>query len=152
MRKDRPLIFLKMTLYALAIFHVLVGMALVVSKTAQFNLTFLYGATLTSSDQSSYLLRIIGSFAFALGLMLWLAARDPLKYKWIVLNAVIFFAFRNIQRSIFIQEVESLEISATKNWLTNLFFWLLVIGLLAMLGAAGKRKALSDKGEKATKG
>ncbi|MDD9300970.1 MAG: hypothetical protein HUK40_00955 [Desulfobacter sp.] len=52
-----------------------------------------------------FFIRIIGSFAFVLGYLAWVASRDPMKHKLIIIGFIEFFILRNINRHFFADEV-----------------------------------------------
>jgi hypothetical protein len=119
----------------IAFFHVIIGGALMTSIECQSFLAGLYGAQIRWSDEIVYLIRILGSFAFTLGVLAALAALDPIRNRVIGWGFVILFVMRNIHRHLFHSELErGFLLNPTVNLLTTMFFlsqavllaWLLV--------------------------
>lgn len=124
---------LKAVLVFIAIFHFVFGFGLMVSVNFQKIAISLYGGTLEWTPMPIFFIRIIGSFAFVLGSLAWMASRDPIKHKVIIIGFIEFFILRNINRHFFADEVYSvLKISQTMNIMTSIFFGLqaLLLGYL----------------------
>ena len=93
-----------------------------------------YGGSLEWNSTNIYFIRIIGSFAFVLGYLAWMASRDPMRYKIIVIGFIEFFILRNIQRHLFADELYvTLNISQTMNVMTSVFFGLQAFVLIYLL-------------------
>lgn len=114
---------LKGLLIFIAVFHLVFGVGLMFSVTfQQFALTS-YGGSLEWSDTNIYFIRIIGSFATVLGYLAWMASRNPVRHKIIIIGFIEFFILRNINRHLFANELYSaLEVSQAMNVLTSVFF------------------------------
>ena len=78
---------LKAVLVFIALFHLLFGFGLMFSIDFQKTAIANYGGTLDWSTTNIYFIRIIGSFAFVLGYLAWMASRDPMKHKIIIIGA-----------------------------------------------------------------
>ena len=100
-----------------------------------------YGSTLELTPTTIYFIRIIGSFAFVLGYLAWMASRDPIRYKVIVIGFIEFFILRNINRHLFADELYiALNVSQTMNVMTSVFFGLQALLLVYLLWRASKQE------------
>ena len=128
---------LKAVLFFVALFHVVFGLGLMLSVGFQKTAIALYGGTLEWIPATIYLIRIIGSFAFILGYLAWMACRDPLAHKAIIIGFIGFFMLRNISRHLFAHEVYmALNISQMMNVITSVFFGLQALLLAYLLWRA----------------
>lgn len=99
-----------------------------------------YGGTLDWNNTNIYFIRIIGSFAFVLGYLAWMASRDPLKHKIIIIGFIEFFILRNISRHLFADELyDALNVSQMMNIMTSVFFGLQAFLLLYLLWRTSKK-------------
>lgn len=124
---------LKALLVFIAIFHLVFGFGLMFSIDFQKAALSYYGGTLEWTSANIYFIRIIGSFAFVLGYLAWMASRDPIRHKVIIVGFVEFFILRNISRHLFADELyAALNVSRMMNVVTSIFFGLQAL-LLAYL-------------------
>lgn len=131
---------LKAVLLFIAIFHYVFGLGLMLSVDFQKMAIAAYGGALEWTPATIYLIRIIGSFAFVLGYLAWMAFRDPMTHKHIIIGFIGFFILRNISRHLFADEVYSaLNISQMMNAITSIFFGLqaLLLGYLLWRTTSG---------------
>lgn len=137
---------LKAVLVFIAVFHLAFGFGLMFSIDFQKAAIAIYGGTLDWSTTSIYFIRIIGSFAFVLGYLAWMASRDPMKYKIIIIGFIEFFILRNINRHLFAEELYvALNVSQTMNVMTSVFFGLQALLLTYLLRRTSKEeKGLSN--------
>ena len=105
-----------------------------------------YGGILDWNSTNIYFIRIIGSFAFVLGYLAWMASRDPMRYKIIVIGFIEFFILRNIHRHLFADELYvALNISQMMNVMTSVFFGLQALLLTYLLWSASRKEAKNLK-------
>ncbi len=131
---------LKAVLIFIAIFHLVFGLGLMVSIDFQKTAVSFYGGTLEWTATPIYFIRIIGSFAFVLGYLAWMASRDPIKHKVIVIGFIEFFILRNINRHLFAEELHIvLNISRTMNIMTSIFFGFQALLLAYLLWRTSKK-------------
>jgi len=131
---------LKILLWFIAAFHLIVGMGLNVSPEFPQLMAQYYGAQVNWTPEFLYIVKPIGAFMFALGVMAALAARDPLSNVPVVYGFVVLFAFRGLQRLIFQSEIESaVAIASGRNFTAAIFFLLMGAALLVILRFAGKQ-------------
>jgi len=125
---------IKAVLVFIAIFHFVFGFGLMVSVDFQKAAIAGYGGTLEWTPATIYFIRIIGSFAFVLGYLAWMASRDPTRYKVIIIGFIGFFILRDINRHLFADEVYiALNISQMINAMTSIFFGLQALVLAYLL-------------------
>lgn len=125
---------LKAVLVFIALFHLLFGLGLMVSIDFQKTAIAYYGGSLEWSPANIYFIRIIGSFAFVLGYLSWMASRDPMKYKVIIIGFIEFFILRNISRHFFADELyAALNVSPMMNIMTSVFFGIQALLLTYLL-------------------
>jgi hypothetical protein len=123
----------KILMGSICVFHLVAGAGLMFFVSFQKFAVASYGATLPWNDQSVYFLRIMGSFAFVLGTMAYAAARDPMRYRLVIVGFIEFFVLRNVHRHFFSNElIDGFGISSLTNNLTTVFFGAQAI-LLALL-------------------
>lgn len=142
-----PLRLLKGLLVFIAIFHFVFGLGLMISVDFQKAAITGYGGSLEWTTATTYFIRIIGSFAFVLGYLAWMASRDPIKHKVIIIGFIEFFILRNINRHVFAEELyTALGVSKSMNIMTSLFFGLqaLVLAYLLWQSTAKKTNQLSN--------
>ncbi len=132
---------LKAVLVFIAIFHLVFGFGLMFSIDFQKAALANYGGTLDWNSTNIYFIRIIGSFAFVLGFLAWMASRDPMKHKIIIIGFIEFFILRNINRHLFADELyDALNVSQMMNVMTSVFFGLQAFLLLYLLWRTSKQE------------
>jgi hypothetical protein len=99
--------WLRALLLLIAAFHVVAGIGLMFSVPFQRWAVSSYGAHLSWDARDVYFIRIIGSFAFVLGYLAAMAAKDPLKHSVVAIAFVEFFTLRNINRHLYSHELYS---------------------------------------------
>lgn len=95
-------------LWVVCAFHVLIGLSLNVDLgLKEWVGSSLYNAQVDWSDgQFTYIMKPLGAFMIALGVMAALAARDPLGNRPIIIGFVLLFTMRGLQRLLFMDEIE----------------------------------------------
>lgn len=100
-----------------------------------------YGARLSWDVRDIYFIRIIGSFAFVLGYLALMAAKDPVKHSIVVIAFIEFFTLRNINRHLYSNELYSgFGVSSLVNDLTTVFFGGQAIILAVLMWVAWKQR------------
>jgi hypothetical protein len=99
--------WLKTFLWFVCAFHVLVGLSLNLDLGfKQWVASSLYSASVNWSDgQFTYILKPLGVFMIALGVMAAFAARDPLRHRSVIIGFAILFTMRGLQRVLFMDEI-----------------------------------------------
>ncbi len=133
---------LKAVLIFIAIFHLVFGFGLMFSIDFQKTTIAYYGGSLDWNSTNIYFIRIIGSFAFVLGYLAWMASRDPMRYRIIVIGFIEFFILRNIHRHLFADELYvALNVSQMMNVMTSVFFGLQALLLIFLLWRTSGKEA-----------
>lgn len=136
---------LKAVLLFIAIFHLFFGFGLMFSIDFQKFAIANYGGTLEWSMTHIYFIRIIGSFAFVLGYLAWMASRDPMRYKVIIIGFIEFFILRNINRHMFADELyATLNVSQGMNIMTSVFFGLQALLLIYLLWRISRKETVKS--------
>lgn len=131
---------LKIFLWFVCAFHVIVGVGLNVSADFPQVMAGYYGATVNWTPELLYLVKPIGAFMLVVGAMAGAAARNPLSHRSIVYGLVLLFAVRGIQRIVFQEEIgNAVAIAATRNFANAVFFLLMAVALAALFNLAGKK-------------
>lgn len=126
-------------MYLITAFHLIAGAGLMFSISFQRFAVGVYGAELAWNARNIYFLRIVGSFAFVLGTIAAMAARNPLKHAIVVVGFIEFFVLRNVHRHLYSQELyEGFGVSSLTNDLTTVFFGVQAIALAALLWSASR--------------
>src|SRR5919108_963466 len=101
--------WLSRCLWIVCAFHVLIGLSLNVDLGfKEWVGGTLYSAQVDWSDgQFAYILKPLGAFMIALGVMAAMAARDPLGHRSIIIGFAVLFTMRGLQRLVFMNEIES---------------------------------------------
>lgn len=128
---------LQVLMWLIASFHLIAGAGLMFSNAFQRFAVSAYGAELAWDARNVYFLRIIGSFAFVLGTIAAMAARNPLKHAFVVVGFIEFFVLRNVHRHLYSSELfAGFGVSSVTNDLTTVFFGVQAIALAALLWSA----------------
>jgi hypothetical protein len=137
-----PVKWLRGVLAFISVFHIVAGLGLMFSVQFQKFAVALYGAALTWDAKDIYFIRIVGSFAFVLGYLAAMAARDPLKHQIVVVGFIEFFILRNINRHLYSGELYSgFGVSPLVNNLTTVFFGVQAILLGGLLWQVNRDKS-----------
>ena len=107
--KNPTLGWLKTFMWFVCIFHVTVGVTLNLNiGLKEWVASGLYGASVDwNNAQFVYILRPLGAFMVALGVMAGVAARNPLAYSGIVNAFVMLFILRALQRLVFMADTHA---------------------------------------------
>ena len=133
--------FLRVFMWSICLFHAGIGLALNLDLGwKEWVAATLYGATVNWGDpQFVYILRPLGAFMIALGILAAVAARDPLRYRAIALGFVALFFLRGFQRVLFGNEIESaFGITLGRSMAQMAVMWALAVGLFLTTRAAGR--------------
>jgi len=92
-----------------------------------------YGATVDVTAQSHHVIRIVGAFMIGVGVMAFLACRDPQRNQAIIIGIITILVLRVIQRVVFAREIGSaFHIPSARIWLQVTFFLLTAIALFVL--------------------
>ena len=126
-------------LWMVCAFHVLVGLSLNVDLgLKEWVGSSLYNAQVDWSDgQFAYIMKPLGAFMIALGVMAALAARDPLGNRPIIIGFAVLFTMRGLQRLLFMNEIESVfAIPSSRSMVQMVVMLSLALALVLLLRAA----------------
>jgi hypothetical protein len=98
----------------------------------------LYNAQVDWSDgQFAYIMKPLGAFMIALGVMAAMAARNPLGNRAIIVGFVVLFTMRGLQRLLYMNEIESVfAIPASRSLVQMVVMLALAVALGLLLRAA----------------
>lgn len=132
--------FLRVLLGLICLFHIGIGAGLNLSSRMAPLMADLYGADLTWTPEFTYILKPLGAFMLALGLIGIAAVRDPLRYRVIIYGFVVLFLIRCAQRWLFAGEIsDHFGIEGGRNVGNSVFFLALALTLIILLRVAGKQ-------------
>ncbi len=126
-------------LWIVCAFHILVGLSLNVDiGLREWVGSSLYNAQVDWSDgQFAYIMKPLGAFMIALGIMAAFAARNPLGNRPIIIGFAILFTMRGLQRLLYMREVESVfAIPSSRSMIQMVVMLALALGLVLLLRAA----------------
>ena len=126
-------------LWIVCAFHVLVGLSLNVDLgLREWVGGTLYSAQVDWSDgQFAYILKPLGAFMIALGVMAAMAARDPLGHRSIIIGFAVLFTMRGLQRLLFLGEIERVfAIPSSRSLVQMVVMLSLALALVLLLRAA----------------
>ena len=117
----------KVLLWIIATYHVVTGILIIAS--GELSLRFaevFYGWTIDGSSELGILAELLGCYAIAFGLMLAVAAKDPVGYRSFLTVGVVLIALRVFQRLYFATKIiETFDVAAGRHWLATGFIFLL---------------------------
>jgi len=134
--KSNALKLLQLTLWIICAFHLIVGISLNVPiGLKEWVGSGLYGAQVDwSQAQFVYILKPLGAFMFALGIMAGIAALNPLRNRAIIYGFALLFILRGLQRIVFLEEIEvAFGIGGSRHLSTMVFMFFSAALLLALL-------------------
>ena len=141
-----PLTILKYLVGFIGVYHVVIGLGLMLSTDFQRFAVDLYGASFAWTVRDVYYIRIIGSFVVVLGSMALVASRDPLRYWLFVLCYAEFFVLRDISRHLFSRELyDGFAVAPWMNVLTSVVFGAQALALVVLLWMARRNLAAERK-------
>ena len=133
------LMALKVFLWGICAFHLVVGIGLNVSSGFPAVMANYYGAAVNWTPEFLYIVKPIGAFMIALGVLAAFAARDPLGHRPIIYGFIVLFVLRGLQRIVFSEEIASaIAIAAGRNLGNAVFFLAMAGGLILLNRLAGK--------------
>ena len=126
-------------LWMVCAFHVLVGLSLNIDVgLREWVGSSLYNAQVDWSDgQFAYIMKPLGAFMIALGVMAAMAARDPLGNRPIIIGFAVLFTMRGLQRLLFMDEIERVfAIPSSRSLVQMVVMLSLAVVLVVLLRAA----------------
>ena len=99
---------LVVTLYFSSIFHVIGGLMILFSQeSAQCYCEIVFGYILNINKEMEYILRNLGVYALAFGIILFFSAKNPRRHKPVILSLVIIYVFRVFNSLFTIETIHS---------------------------------------------
>jgi hypothetical protein len=138
-RMNSNVAWLSRFLWVVCAFHLLVGLSLNVDiGLREWVGSSLYNAQVDWSDgQFAYIMKPLGAFMIALGIMAAFAARNPLGNRPIIIGFAILFTMRGLQRLLYMREIESVfAIPSSRSLIQMVVMLALALGLVLLLRAA----------------
>ena len=89
--KSNTMMLLKCLMWLVCAFHVLVGAGLNLAPGVSHFMANVYGAQVNWTPEFSYMLKPLGAFMFALGLLAAAAAMNPTKYRVVLYAFAVLF-------------------------------------------------------------
>ena len=105
--KNNPTLLVAI-LYFSSIFHVIGGLMILYSQeSAQTYGEIVFGYILNINQEMEYILRILGIYALAFGIILFFSAKNPIRHKPVILSLVIIYVFRVFDSLFTIETIHS---------------------------------------------
>ena len=134
----------KVLLWTIAVYHVATGLLVIGfgDLSIRFARAF-YGWTIEGSPAMGILAELLGCYAVAFGLMMAVAARDPVAYRHFLVVGAVLIALRVVQRLVFAGKImETFQVDPGRHWLATGFIFCLGAAVAAFRWQiAGKRPA-----------
>ena len=125
---------LRVLLGFIAVYHVVAGVAATFSQDAAVSIGgLLFGVKITMDPQTTLLVRYLGAFGIAFGLMATLAALAPERHKGFIYGAVVYFIVRAFDRVAFAGLLAEHTVGPMPNWGRIIVILLFAAGLLVFL-------------------
>lgn len=132
---------LRVLLAVVSVSHLLLGLLAVAAPVESVArvAAALYGATLDVTPALQHILRILGAFMIAVGLMSSFAFFSPEKHEGIIAGVVVLLLLRVAERLIFAREIQStFQVSTTHLWIQSIFFLILAVALFIVRPRASR--------------
>lgn len=128
---NRYSILLRILLWIVCLSHVAIGAGLNLVPGAAETMADLYGARVEWTPELTYILKPLGAFMLALGLVAASAAMRPLQSRAVIYAFVVLFVVRALQRLLLAGEIADVfAIEAWRNYANMAFFLLLAAALV----------------------
>jgi hypothetical protein len=137
--KNSSLELLRLFMWLACVFHIGVGLALNLDiGLKEWVGASLYGAHVDWNDpQFVYILRPLGAFMIALGIMAAIAARNPLANRSIVHGFAVLWVLRGLQRLVFQDDIETtFAIPAARSMGTMVLMFAMALALVVLVRSA----------------
>ncbi len=130
----KTLIPLRVLLCFIAVYHLVAGVAATFFQDAAPGVgSLLFGVKITMDPQTSLLVRYLGAFGIAFGVMASLAALAPERHKGFMYGAVVYFMVRAFDRVAFADLLANYTVGPMPNWGRIIVILLFAAGLLVFL-------------------
>ncbi len=116
---------LRIILAVVALYHIAAGIAATFFKEAAAQVgSYLFGVSIVMDSQAELLVRYLGAFGIAFGIMAALAALAPERNKTFIYGAIVYFLVRAFDRIAFAGLLAQHAVGGVPNW------WRIIVILL----------------------
>ncbi len=120
----------RVVLWSIAVYHLAAGIVATFFREAAASLAgLLFGVAITMDGQTELLVRYLGAFGIAFGVLAAMAALDPVRNKAIIYGAVVYFVARAFDRIAFASLLAEHHVGPAPNW----FRIVVIVGFAAAL-------------------
>lgn len=138
--KPKALLGLQIVMWMVCAFHVITGVGLNLSSDFVDTAAKMYGAEVTEwSPQFLYILRPLGLFMLALGVLAGAAALKPLQHRTTIYAFAGIFVVRACHRIIFGQEISDVFGIASSRNMGNMVFFFALAAVVIVLDQLANR-------------
>ena len=132
--KTQTHLLLRVLLWFIAVYHVVAGVAATFFQDQAVGIgSLLFGVKITMDPQTTLLVRYLGAFGIAFGIMATLAALAPERHKGFIYGAVVYFLVRAFDRIAFAGLLTDYSVGPMPNWGRIIVILLFATGLLVFL-------------------
>lgn len=122
---------MRVLLWLIALYHVVAGVAATFFQDAAVEIgSLFFGVKITMDPQTTLLVRYLGAFGLAFGVMAALAALAPERHKGFICGAVVYFLVRVFDRIAFAGLLADYSVGFVPNWGRIIVILLFAAGLL----------------------
>jgi hypothetical protein len=132
--------FIKALLWLVCGSHLALGFAGVFSPTLAVDAAkVFYGAQVEPTPVNLHLLRIIGAYMITIGIMGWIAAREPQRHRPVIVAIAVLLLIRVVQRLTHAGDIQlTFGVSDLRIWLQSAYFAALAGALLFLMPKRGE--------------
>jgi hypothetical protein len=124
----------RVLLWLIAVYHVVAGVVATFLQTAAVNIgSLMFGVRITMDGQTELLVRYLGAFGIAFGVMAALAALAPERNKTFICGAVVYFVVRAFDRIAFAGLLAQYSVGPVLNWWRIVVILAFAVGLLVFM-------------------
>jgi hypothetical protein len=121
----------RVLLWLIAVYHLVAGVVATFCQEAAVRLGgLMFGVRITMDGQAELLVRYLGAFGIAFGVLAALAALQPARNRAIIYGAVVYFAVRAIDRILFASLLAHYHVGPVPNSVRIVVIVALAAGLL----------------------
>ncbi|MFC1695251.1 hypothetical protein ACFL1C_03895 [Pseudomonadota bacterium] len=137
--KSKLHLALQILLWGICAFNVFIGIGLNISPDFPQLVAGYYGAEVSWTPAFLYIIKPLGAFMIAIGILAGVAARHPLEHSAIIYGVAVLFLLRGLQRLVFQDEIAvAVNIDSIRNIGNAVFFLVLAVFLVGLHRIAAK--------------
>ena len=138
--KSKSHLALQILLWCICAFNVGIGFGLNISADFPQLVAGYYGAEVAWTPAFLYIIKPLGAFMIAIGVLVGVAARNPLEHAAIIYSVALLFFLRGLQRLVFLEEIiAAVNIDTARNIGNAIFFMALAVILVVLHRVVVKR-------------